>query len=256
MTPTYLKIAGSYDLWLVALSYVVSVAGAFTALELTGRVLEAQRAGTRLAWSLAAAVALGGVGIWSMHFIAILAYRLPIPVAFDVPLTAVSLLAAVLVTWIGLFLVTGRDLSLARLCAAGLFVGSGVCLMHYLGMEAMRMAATLEYEPLIVVLSWVVAVVVATVGLLLMLTMRKGLQRTVSAFVIGFAVSGMHYTAMYGTTCRPTFSPGAAEGLALSGTGMAGAVAAASIGVVLLGLLLSHIGRARGEPLGQQALGH
>lgn len=240
MTPAYMKLVGTYDIWFVILSYAVSVFGSFTALELAGRVLEEAHKTKRLLWIVAAAVALGGGGIWSMHFIAMLAFKLPIPVNYDVTMTVASLIAAVVVTGVGLYIVTGRDLSMKRLCAAGLFVGLGVCAMHYIGMEAMQMAATLEYDPLIFALSVVVAVVVATVGLLLMVTMRQGVQRLVSAFVIAFAVSGMHYTGMFGTTCVPTFSPGQNDvAIAISPNMMAGSIAAATAGVLLLSLLLS-----------------
>lgn len=259
MTPAYMKIIGTYDFWLVLLSYGVSVLGSFTALELAGHVIEGKRNLRRILWIAAAAIALGGVGVWAMHFIAILAYKLPIAVSFDIPMTLASLLAAVSVTGVGLYIVTGRDLSMIRLCVAGTFVGIGVCSMHYMGMEAMQMAATLEYDPLIVTLSFVVAIVVATVGLLLMITMRKGMQRVVSAFVIAFAVSGMHYTAMFGTICRPTFSPNQSDiAVAMSPNMMAGSVAVASFGVLALGLVLSFMGRRKltDNAGGVEALGH
>lgn len=240
MTPAYMKLVGTYDIWFVILSYAVSVFGSFTSLELAGRVIEEAHKMKRLLWIIAAAIALGGGGIWSMHFIAMLAFKLPIPVNYDVALTVASLVAAITVTGIGLYIVTGRDLSMGRLCVAGIFVGIGVCTMHYMGMEAMRMAATLEYDPLIFALSFVVAIVVATVGLLLMVTMRQGIQRVISAFVIAFAVSGMHYTAMFGTTCKPTFSPGqSAIDVTISPTVMGGSIAAATVGVLLLTLLVS-----------------
>lgn len=240
MTPAYMKLVGTYDIWFVILSYAVSVFGSFTSLELAGRVIEEAHKMKRLLWIMAAAIALGGGGIWSMHFIAMLAFKLPIAVNYDVTMTVASLVAAIIVTGVGLFIVTGKDLSISRLCAAGIFVGLGVCAMHYIGMEAMQMAATLEYDPLIFALSVVVAVVVATVGLLLMVTMRQGIQRLISAFVIAFAVSGMHYTAMFGTTCKPTFSPGQSDiAVAISPNMMAGSIAAATMTILVLSLLLS-----------------
>ncbi|HEX7027884.1 MAG TPA: MHYT domain-containing protein [Gammaproteobacteria bacterium] len=247
MTPAYMKLVGTYDIWFVILSYVVSVFGSFTALELAGRVIEEAHKTKRLLWIVAAAVAMGGGGIWSMHFIAMLAFKLPIPVNYDIAMTVASLVAAIVVTGVGLFIVTGKDLSMSRLCAAGVFVGVGVCTMHYIGMEAMQMAATLEYDPLIFALSFVVAIVVATVGLLLMVTMRQGIQRVISAFVIAFAVSGMHYTGMFGTTCVPTFSPGQNEvAVTISPNMMAGSIAAATAGVLLLSLLLSFTAKRKG----------
>lgn len=246
MTPTYMNLVGTYDIWLVALSYVVSVFGSFTALQLAGHVIDDRQKKKRLLWIIGAAIALGGGGIWSMHFIAMLAYKLPIAVNYDLAMTVASLIAAIAVTGIGLYIVTGRDLSVARLCAAGVFVGVGVCSMHYIGMEAMRMAAELSYDPLIFALSFVVAIVVATVGLLLMVTMRRGVQRIVSAFVIAFAVSGMHYTGMFGTTCRLTFSPGQDDtAAAISSNVMAASIAGATVAILVLSLLISFIEKRR-----------
>lgn len=253
MTPAYMKLIGTYDVWLVLLSYAVSVLGSYTALELAGHVLEEKRQAKRLIWIACAAVALGGGGVWAMHFIAILAYKLPIAVNYDITLTIASLIAAVIVVQIGLYVVTGADLSIKRLGLSGLFVGLGVVAMHYTGMEAMRMAAVLEYDPLIFTLSVVVAIVVATIGLLLMVTMRKGLQRFVSAFVIAFAVCSMHYTGMFGTTCRPTFAPASDDmAVAMSADSMAIVVAAATFAVLFAGLLMSFIGKRKAaEPTPQ-----
>ena len=244
MTPAYMKIIGEYDTWLVILSYAVSVLGSFTALELAGLVLEEKRSTKRLVWIIFAAIALGGGGVWSMHFIAILAWKLPIVVSYDVPITVASLIAAIIVCSIGLYIVTGADLSVKRLGIAGVFVGLGVVSMHYTGMEAMRMAAVLEYDPLIFALSVVVAIVVATIGLLLMVTMRKGIQRLVSAFVIAFAVCSMHYTGMFGTSCRPTFAPMQQESaVTMSADVMAFSIAAATIAVLFVALIVAIMGK-------------
>jgi NO-binding membrane sensor protein with MHYT domain len=201
MTETYMNLVATYDMSLVFLSYFISAFGAYTALQLAGHVIDKPKK-NRLPWIIGAAIALGGGGIWSMHFIAMLAYNLPIPVHYDVMITVASLIAAIAVTGIGLYIVTAGNLGVFRLCAAGIFVGVGVCIMHYTGMAAMRLDGELIYDPNIVGLSFAVAIVVATVGLFLLVTMRGDLQRIVSALVIAFAVSGMHYTAMYGTTCR------------------------------------------------------
>lgn len=250
MTPAYMKLIGTYDMWLVLLSYLVSVLGSFTALELAGHVLEEKKNFKRMLWIIVGGIALGGGGVWAMHFIAILAFKLPIVVTYDVTLTVVSLVVAVVVVSIGLYIVTGTDLSMTRLCASGLLVGIGVCSMHYIGMEAMRMAAVLEYDPLIVTLSVVVAVVVATVGLLLLVTMRKGIQRVISSFVIAFAVCSMHYTAMFGTSCVPTFAPGNQDvSIAMTQDALAVTIAAGTFVGLLVALLMSFFGRRRGDEL-------
>jgi NO-binding membrane sensor protein with MHYT domain len=200
----------------------------------------------RLLWIVGAAVALGGGGIWSMHFIAMLAYKLPIAVNYDLTITVASLIAAIVVTGIGLYIVTGGNLGLVRLSAAGAFVGVGVCAMHYTGMAAMRMNAELSYDPAIFALSFVVAIVVATVGLFLLVTMRKELHRVLSALVIAFAVSGMHYTAMYGTTCRVT-DLSAAQNIApgISPVLMAVCIAGATMAILIVSQMMSFVDMLR-----------
>lgn len=242
MTQTYMNLVGTYDMWLVFLSYAISAFGSYTALQLAGHVIDKHKK-KRLLWIAGAAIALGGGGIWSMHFIAMLAYKLPIAVNYDITITVASLIAAIVVTGIGLYIVTGGDLSLGRLCTAGAFVGVGVGTMHYIGMEAMRMDGDLSYNPLIFVLSFVVAIVVATVGLFLLVSMRGELQRIVSALVIAFAVSGMHYTAMFGTTCRATILLPGQDAIAtgMSPTLLGEYVAGATMVILVLSLLVSFV---------------
>src|SRR5687768_7928498 len=112
---TYMNLVATYDMSLVIMSYVISAFGAYTALQLVGHVIDKQKQ-ERLGWIIGAAVALGGGGIWSMHFIAMLAYNLPIPVSYDITITVASLIAAIVVTGIGLYIVTSQDLNLVRLC--------------------------------------------------------------------------------------------------------------------------------------------
>ncbi len=241
MSETYMNLVGTYDMSLVILSYVISAFGAYTALQLAGHVIDKQKK-KRLMWIVGAAVALGGGGIWSMHFIAMLAYKLPIAVNYNIPMTLASLVAAIVVTGIGLYIVTGQDLSVPRLCAAGTFVGVGVGIMHYTGMEAMRMDAVLYYDPVIFALSFGVAIVVATVGLFLLVVTQGGLLRTICALVIGFAVSGMHYTAMYGTTCQvDTSAPTQNIVAGMPPILMGECIAAATIIILVVSLAMSFI---------------
>jgi NO-binding membrane sensor protein with MHYT domain len=134
-----------YNLILVALSYVISVLGSFTALKLCR-----QHAGARGAekWRslLAGALAMGAGAIWSMHFIAMLAFDMGMPVAYDVPITLASLLVAVAVTGLGIYVVGKGPTSPWRLIGGGTAMGVGVAAMHYTGMAAMRMQAHLDYN--------------------------------------------------------------------------------------------------------------
>lgn len=179
---------------LVLLSYTVSVSGAYCGLQwaaLIPHVTGSARAG-RVA---AAAVATGGGAIWSMHFIAMIACRLPVPVTYHLPLTLTSMAVAIAVTGLGLHVVAtgpGR----ARLAAGGTFTGLGVAAMHYTGMAAMQLPARMVFEPWLVVASVVIAIVAATAALWISFATRPGLWRLLSAAVMGVAVCGMHYTAM------------------------------------------------------------
>lgn len=179
---------------LVLLSYKVSVLGAYCGLHwaaLIPHVTGSARAG-RVA---AAAVATGGGAIWSMHFIAMIACRLPVPVTYHLPLTLTSMAVAIAVTGLGLHVVAtgpGR----ARLAAGGTFAGLGIAAMHYTGMAAMQLPARMVFEPWLVVASVVIAIVAATAALWMTFATRPGLWRLLSAAVMGVAVCGMHYTAM------------------------------------------------------------
>ena len=185
----------SYDPMLVALSYAISVFGAFTALQLAVAIPTAK--GTALWWwVIGAAAAMGGGAIWSMHFIAMLAFRMPMRVSYDPGITLASLVLAMGVTGAGLFIVGRGEPSLVRLLGGGTLTGLGVAAMHYSGMMAMQMPARISYTPLLFGLSLVIAVVASTVALWLAFNLRGNLQRFGSAFIMGAAVCGMHYTGM------------------------------------------------------------
>lgn len=187
----------TYDLWLVIASYVISVFGSYTALQLAGQITDLRDSMNKF-WLIGAAVALGGGAIWSMHFIAMLAYTMPMPVSYDVMLTLSSLAVAIFVTGIGFFLVTYREVTIPRLLAAGVIMGAGVAAMHYTGMAAMIMNAEMQHDPTIVGVALVIAIVASTAALWIAVNLRKGWQKVGAAFVMGAAVCGMHYTAMTG----------------------------------------------------------
>lgn len=185
----------SYNLFLVALSFVVSVMGSYTALQLaTG--IPGSRGKSFWLWLIGAAVALGGCGIWAMHFIAMLAYQLPMEVAYDTGLTILSMLIAVIVVGAGFFIVGRSGGKLLLLLLAGLITGLGVASMHYMGMAAMQMPGEIVYDNTLVGISVVIAVVASIVALWLAFNLRGNWQRIGSAVVMGIAVCGMHYTGM------------------------------------------------------------
>jgi NO-binding membrane sensor protein with MHYT domain len=195
---------GTYDAFLVGLSIVIAVLASFTALTLAGRVKEAVGR-ARMVWLVGAATALGG-GIWSMHFVAMLAFSLQMPIQYNVALTAISLVAAIVVTALALYTVT-RWSGLRSLGIAGFFAGIGVATMHYMGMAAMEMNATVSYDPLIFGASIVIAVVAATAALWLALNLQAVWHKVAAALVMGAAICGMHYTGMAAAIFTPADGP-------------------------------------------------
>ncbi len=183
-----------YDPLLVAASMLVAIMAAFTALKLTNG-LSALPSARRKPVIAKAAIALGA-GIWSMHFVGMLAVRLPVGISYDPLPTLLSVLLAILVTGMGLILLHFGRRSHLRIVGAGVLTGLGIVGMHYLGMSAIRGNCVLLYEPLGVVLAALIAIAASTLGLELAYRQRGMAQTVIGAVVLGLAVSAMHYTAM------------------------------------------------------------
>src|SRR6266478_3347411 len=187
-------LTGTYDPYLVALSVLVASFASYTALGLSGHVGAAQGLARRV-WLVAAAITMGG-GIWSMHFIGMLAFVMPIPMSYDIGLTTLSLMVAIFVTGGGFYVISRPSASPRRLVLSGIFMGLGIVAMHYIGMAAMRGHAELSYNRLFVALSLVIAIGASTAALWLAFRTTDLGQKVVAAVVMGLAISGMHYTAM------------------------------------------------------------
>jgi NO-binding membrane sensor protein with MHYT domain len=187
-------VTGTYHPYLVALSILVASLASYTALDLGGHVRVA-RGLARSAWLVAAAITMGG-GIWSMHFIGMLAFVMPVPVSYDIELTIFSLVVAIVVTGGGFYVISRRGASPLRLVLSGIFMGLGIVAMHYTGMAAMRGHAGLDYDRLFVALSVVIAIGASTAALWLAFQTTDLWQRLIAALVMGLAISGMHYTGM------------------------------------------------------------
>ena len=226
----------TYEPFLVALSYVISVFGSYTALQLAIAIPQGRSWGAVIGSCIGAAIAVGGGAIWSMHFIGMNAADLGIPVAYDPALTIASLIVAILAPAIGLFIVGRSDGGWLNLPLGGVLTGLGVTLMHYTGMAAMIMPAKISYDPTLFIASIVIAIVAATVALWLAFNLRGNLQRFGSAFVMGVAVCGMHYTGMFALRLEPSKDVITDAGIALSPTNMAYGVF--GITFVILTLLL------------------
>jgi NO-binding membrane sensor protein with MHYT domain len=198
--------------WLTpVLSYAMACTGSALGLRCTVRGLDATGR-SRRNWLIAAASAIG-TGIWTMHFVAMLGFGVTgTQIRYNVPLTILSLLVAMAVVGAGLFAVGyGRDRHRA-LVFGGLTTGVGVASMHYLGMAALRLHGQVRYDPALVALSVVIAVVAATAALWAALSIRSPVAVAAASLVMGGAVSSMHYTGMMAVSVRVTPS-----GVPLSG---------------------------------------
>ncbi len=199
-------IPATYDYRLVALSVLIAICASYAALDLAGRVT-ANRGRARITWLMGGAFAMGS-GIWSMHYIGMLAFRLPIPVYYHVPTVALSLFAADLSSLIALHVVSRERMTRLHLAAGSLLMGTGIATMHYTGMAAMRLAAMHHYARGLWVLSIVLAVVTSFVGLQLISYSRdedRGwFVKLAIAVVMGLAIPVMHYTGMAAVSFRST----------------------------------------------------
>ena len=188
----------AYGVITPALSYTLSVLGSLLALVCTTRARRIADKGRRARWLLLAAASLGGTGIWVMHFMAMIGFQITDQsIRYDISLTAASLITAIVVVAIGLLIVGYGKPNPLKIIAAGILTGVGVAGMHYTGMAAMQMPGHIGYDRNIVILSVVIAVVAATVALWFTVTLRNPVALGVAALIMGIAVNGMHYTAMY-----------------------------------------------------------
>ncbi|GAA3151546.1 MHYT domain-containing protein [Streptomyces rameus] len=198
--------------WLTpVLSYVMACIGAALGLRCTVRAL-ATTGRSRRNWLVTAASAIG-TGIWTMHFVAMLGFRVNgTDIRYDVPLTFLSLLVAMAVVCAGVFAVGhSRDRTRALLLG-GLTTGLGVASMHYLGMAAVRLHGHVGYDPVLVGVSVLIAVLAATAALWAALHITSPLAVTVASLVMGAAVSSMHYTGMFAVSVRVSPSGDALPG--------------------------------------------
>lgn len=192
-------VLSRYDPELVLLSLAIAVFSAGMALQLAGEARNSSHPVARQITIFTGSLALGG-GIWSMHFLGMLAFELCADVRFDLGITLLSMLPSLAASWVALSLLARRDLSLLQLCVGGVLVGAGIGAMHYSGMAAMQMAPLLRYDPWMFALSIVVAVALAIVALWVRFGLEGRLPSLwallISALVMGLAISGMHYTGM------------------------------------------------------------
>jgi PAS domain S-box-containing protein len=238
----------SYNPVLVVVSVVVAMLASFAALDLAGRV-RSDTGATRLGW-IAGGATVMGIGIWSMHFVGMLAFHLPVPIRYDVPLMLLSVVVAIAASLLALVIVTRLRLHIWTIAPGGIVMGLAIAGMHYIGMASVRTDARLSYTPSIVSLSVLIAIVASFVALWLAfrfrsdLTTKGVLLKILSAVVMGVAISGMHYTAM----AAAHFAPGhrmAPSTYHINASGeLAAAVAVSTILVIVLAVIGAIIDRS------------
>jgi NO-binding membrane sensor protein with MHYT domain/two-component sensor histidine kinase len=237
-----MTIIATYDPYLVALSISIACLASYTALDLSDRI-NGSRRWARLAWLATAAIAMGG-GIWSMHFIGMLAFVMPMPVSYHLGLTLLSLVVAIGATGLGFFMIRNRRVTQLEFPLSGIFMGIGIISMHYIGMAAMRMPANIRYDTILVTLSVLIAIGASIIALWLAFRTTITWQRLLAAVVMGSAISGMHYTGMAAATfiANPEMD-GARGEPALEQTGVALAIATITFVILLLALVASAFDR-------------
>ncbi len=240
------NLIGSYNYALVALSVLIAMFASYAALDLAGRVTAAG-GWTRAVWLLGGAGAMG-TGIWSMHYIGMLAFILPIPVAYHWPTVLLSLFAAILASVVALGVVSRQQMSRFRALAGSVLMGAGIASMHYIGMAAMRLPAVCHFSSFLVVLSVVFAVLISLAALWITFHFRDektgiGWEKLAGAVVMGAAIPVMHYTGMAAASFTPSGMPAdLSHAVSISTLGTAG-IAAVTFTVLGLALLTSWVDR-------------
>jgi len=219
-----LMLNGQYEPMLVLVSLLVAIFASYTALSLAGRIRQAGGLSV-VYWTAGGAFAMGS-GIWAMHFIGMLAFRLPIPLGYDPWITLLSLLLPILVCGMGLWQLRHAEIGWQRLLASAILMGLGINAMHYTGMAAMRMQPGIRYDPALFALSVGIAIAASAGALWIAFRLKENRPRArtlrlAAAVVMGFAIAGMHYTGMAaasfpaGSVCLSATSGVSLNGLAI-----------------------------------------
>jgi len=202
-------LLGSYDYRLVVLSVLIAILASYTSFDLAGRVTTS-RGWHRHAWVMGGATSMGA-GIWSMHYVGMLAFSLPVPIQYDWPTSLLSFLAGVFSSVVGLVVVQ-RRFGLLNALAGSILMGGGIVALHYVAMASMRLSAMCHHSPLLVALSVLVAIAGSRMALWLAFFFRgepphRWKRKFVSALLMGGAIASMHYIAMAAATFTPSSTP-------------------------------------------------
>jgi NO-binding membrane sensor protein with MHYT domain len=231
MTDGRMIMFAGHDPFLVALSVVIAILGGYTGFGLAARIRGTPDAAHRLL--LAGAAFFLATGIWTMHFVGMLAAPLPPDTVYLVLPTIGSFLICALVVGVSLFFVSTGEPSLARVVSSAVLLGAGIVSMHYVGMHGLSGDFAMEHAAAMVVLSIAIAIAAAYGGLRAFLARQGGVQLMLSAIAFGIAVSGMHYTAMLGAHVVPV------SGASHHHEGLAASQQTLSLIVALLGFVIA-----------------
>ncbi|MCY9657762.1 EAL domain-containing protein [Paenibacillus chondroitinus] len=236
---------GTYDMVLVAFSYVVAVVASYTVLDLVGRI-STSKGMFRWLWLLFGAIAMG-LGVWSMHFVGMLAFSLNISVAYNLVNVILSVVVVIAASFLALYVVGRSQLSWRLLLAGGLLLATGISAMHYIGMAAMEIH--ISYKPFYFVLSIIIAIVASIAALWLAFYFRKGTEpsrmwkKLGSGLIMGAAVVGMHYTGMYAAQFQMLDALDETKGMFLDQKLLAYTIAGGTLftlGLSLFGIFISN----------------
>lgn len=238
MIPAGTPLAGSYDPLVVALSVVIAVAASYAALDLAGRVT-AGKGWSFVAWLTCGSIAMG-IGVWSMHFTGMLAFRVPVPVSYHWPTVLLSYVVAALSAALALYVVSRKEMSSARAVGSGVVMGCGIAALHYMDMMAMRMSADCRFNSMLVALSVALAIAFSYSALRLAFYFRDAKEvawGTIgSAFVMAAAICAMHYTGMAAATFTASrVEPDLSHSVSVSSLGTTGII---TVALLVLGFAM------------------
>jgi diguanylate cyclase (GGDEF)-like protein len=242
-------LAQSYNFVLVIVSYLIAALASYAGLAMSASVADAERTRDRWMWVTGGSVAMG-IGIWAMHFTGMLALTLPVPVSYDVPVTVLSVVPAILASALALWVMSGRGNRHRRYLIGGTLVGSGIGAMHYMGMAAMRVAYCVHpYNPVLFALSIIVAVALGIVAFYTHdfryyrhLNGRR-IHVLLSAGLMGLAIAGMHYTAMAAVSFFPTLVSLPTR-VTMGTLWLSTGVTAVAVTIALLAIIATNVGKA------------
>jgi two-component system NarL family sensor kinase len=244
MTPLDGVMVGSYDRLMVVVSVVIALLASYTALDLAERITAARGTVRRRAWLISGAMAMG-IGIWSMHYTGMLAFRLPVPVLYHWPTVLLSLLAGIVASAIALFVVSRKRVGWLGVLAGGVSQGAAITGLHYTAMAAMRMSAMCHYSPAIVGLSVLFAIAGSLLSLWLTFIFRvqaagRRRRKATTALLMGAAICIMHYTAMAAASFTSSGDvPNLSQAVRVTPLGIAGIVTVTVM--VLVGTLTTSL---------------